>query len=211
MPVPKIDAAGINYWQTIKGCVVLSCVIIVFLFSPLPREIVALTAAALLMASRRMASRQMLGLVDWQLLVLFAGLFIVNKVLATSGILNFFIGHLAAWGIQIDQPAWLFGLSVVLSNLISNVPAVMLLLPAATHPLAGTVLAIASTFAGNFFIMGSIANIIVVDQARSFRVKISWLDHARTGVPVAMMSLAAAGAWLLLKSVSLFDLYLIFK
>jgi len=96
MPVPKIDSTDLNYWQTGKGFVVISCVITAFLFLPLPREIVALTAAALLMTSRRMASRQMLGLVDWQLLVLFAGLFIVNKVLVTSGALTFFMTQLAA-------------------------------------------------------------------------------------------------------------------
>ena len=155
-----------------------------FLLFSIPREIVALAAAALLLTSRRMATRKMLGLVDWQLLVLFAGLFIVNKVLATSGALNYFIAHLAAWGIHIEQPAWLFGLTLVLSNLVSNVPAVMLLLPAATYPSAGTILALVSTFAGNLFIVGSIANIIVVEQARSLQVRISWKDHARIGIPV---------------------------
>jgi Na+/H+ antiporter NhaD/arsenite permease-like protein len=182
-----------------------------FLFFPIPREIVALAAAALLLTSRRMASRQMLGLVDWQLLVLFTGLFIVNKVLATSGALNYFITHLAEWGIHIEEPAWLFGLTLVLSNLVSNVPAVMLLLPAATYPSAGTILALVSTFAGNLFIVGSIANIIVVEQARSLQVKISWKDHARIGIPVTMLSLACAGAWLVLKFATLIDFYLIFK
>ena len=153
----------------------------------------------------------MLGLVDWQLLVLFAALFIVNKVLETSDVLKFFMDYLAAWGIQADQPAWLFSLSVVLSNLVSNVPAVMLLLPAATHTQAGAILAIGSTFAGNLLIIGSIANIIVIDQARSLQIKISWLDHARVGVPVTILSLAVAAAWLFLKSASPLDIYLIFK
>ena len=207
----KITSTDINYWQTSKGCIVLCCAIAAFLFLPLPRDIIALTAAALLLTSRRMASRQMLGLVDWQLLVLFAALFIVNKVLETSDVLKFFMDYLAAWGIQADQPAWLFSLSVVLSNLVSNVPAVMLLLPAATHTQAGAILAIGSTFAGNLLIIGSIANIIVIDQARSLQIKISWLDHARVGVPVTILSLAVAAAWLFLKSASPLDIYLIFK
>ncbi len=210
-PVPKIDTSDINYWQTCKGLFVLSSAVMAFLFLPFPREIVALAAAAILLTSRRMASRQMLGLVDWQLLVLFAGLFIVNKVLATSGVLHLFIDHLAAWGIHIEHPAWLFGLTLVLSNLVSNVPAVMLLLPAATYPSAGTILALVSTFAGNLFIIGSIANIIVVEQARSLQVKISWRDHARIGIPVTIVSLACAGAWILITFGSLIDLYLIFK
>ncbi len=207
----KITSTDINYWQTSKGCIVLCCAIAAFLFLPLPRDIIALTAAALLLTSRRMASRQMLGLVDWQLLVLFAALFIVNKVLETSDVLKFFMDYLAAWGIQADQPAWLFSLSVVLSNLVSNVPAVMLLLPAATHPLAGAILAIASTFGSNLLIIGSIATIIVIDQARSFQIKISWLDHARVGVPVTILLLAFAAGWLFLKSASPLQLYLIFK
>lgn len=210
-PMPHIDACAINFWQTGKGILVVCLVIGAFLASPFPREIVALTAAALLLTSRRMATREMLGLIDWQLLVLFAGLFIVNKVLATSGMLHVFMELLSAWGIDPQQPAWLFGLTVLLSNLVSNVPAVMLLLPAATHPLAGTIMAIASTFAGNFFIIGSIANIIVVDQARQYQVRIGWLEHARVGVPVTVVSLVFAAAWLLCNSMTLFELYLFFK
>jgi Na+/H+ antiporter NhaD/arsenite permease-like protein len=202
-PVPKIHTSDINYWQTGKGLFVLCCVIMAFLLFSIPRDIVALAAAALLLTSRRMATRKMLGLVDWQLLVLFSGLFIVNKVLATSGALNYFTAHLAAWGIHIDEPAWFFGLTLVLSNLVSNVPAVMLLLPAATFPTAGTILALVSTLAGNLFIVGSIANIIVVEQARSLQVRIGWKDHARIGIPVTMLSLACAGAWLVLKCDSL--------
>ena len=76
----------------------------------------------------------------------------------------------------------LFGVTAVLSNIVSNVPAVMLLLPVAAHPLAGAVLALASTLAGNLFIVGSIANIIVVDQARRLGVEIDWKTHARVGV-----------------------------
>jgi len=84
----------------------------------------------------------------------------------------------------------------VLSNLVSNVPAVMLLLPHASHPLAGPVLALASTLAGNLLIVGSIANIIVVDQARRLGVDIDWHTHARIGIPVTLATLAVAAAWL---------------
>jgi Na+/H+ antiporter NhaD/arsenite permease-like protein len=102
--------------------------------------------------------------------------------------------------VDVSQPAWLFGVTVGLSNLVSNVPAVMLLLPDATHPLAGPVLGLASTLAGNLFIVGSIANIIVVDQAARLGVKISWRDHARVGVPVTLATLAIAAVWLWLLS-----------
>jgi len=99
-------------------------------------------------------------------------------------------------GVDPGRPAALFGLSVVLSNLVSNVPATMLLLPSATHPHAGAILALASTLAGNLFVVGSIANIIVVTSARSFGVSIDFRTHLRTGVPVTLATLALAAIWL---------------
>jgi len=73
---------------------------------------------------------------------------------------------------------------------------VMLLLPVATAPDAGTLLALVSTLAGNLLIVGSIANIIVVDAARKRGIRIDWARHARTGVPVTLLSLAAVAVWL---------------
>lgn len=74
----------------------------------------------------------------------------------------------------------------------------MLLLPVATHPIAGPVLALSSTLAGNLLIVGSIANIIVVDQARRLGVEVDWRTHARIGIPVTVATLATAAAWLTL-------------
>ncbi|MGH8629830.1 MAG: anion transporter, partial [Burkholderiales bacterium] len=79
-------------------------------------------------------------------------------------------------------------------------PAVMLLLPVATHELAGALLALASTFAGNLLIVGSIANLIVVDAARRRNVRIDWKRHAAVGFPVALATLAIAGGWLVLRA-----------
>jgi len=185
-----------NWWQAVKGCLVLAGVLIAFLFLPWPREVVALAAAGVLLASRRMASRETLGLVDWQLLVLFAGLFIVNHALAASGTLTRLMEPLAQAGVDLGCPAPLFVTTVVLSNLVSNVPATMLLLPAATHPLSGPVLALASTLAGNLLLVGSIANLIVADQAARLGVRIGWREHARVGVPVTALTLLIAAGWL---------------
>ena len=114
----------------------------------------------------------------------------------TSGNLDVLMGHIRSGGIYVDRPEYLFGLTVVLSNLVSNVPAVMLLLPFATHPLAGPILALSATLAGNLLVVGSIANIIVIDQARRLHINISWQEHARIGVPVTVATLALAAAWM---------------
>jgi len=76
----------------------------------------------------------------------------------------------------------------------------MLLLPAATHPMGGPILALASTLAGNLFIVGSIANIIVVEQAKNLDVRITWKDHARVGIPFTLATLMFAAAWLWLRA-----------
>ncbi|MDA8107332.1 MAG: anion transporter, partial [Betaproteobacteria bacterium] len=83
---------------------------------------------------------------------------------------------------------------------VSNVPAVMLLLPAAKAAFAGPMLALVSTLAGNLLLVGSIANIIVVDAARRRGIVIGWRRHARTGVPVALATLALTAAWFALRA-----------
>jgi len=203
LPAPGIDEVPFNGWQATKGIAVLAALMVAFLFTGAPRDVLALAAAGLLLLSRTTASRMMLGLVDWQLLVLFAGLFVVNDAVAASGALTSTMHALRATGVDVAHPAWLFGITVVLSNLVSNVPATMLLLPAATHPLAGPILALASTLAGNLFIVGSIANIIVVDQADRMGVRISWLEHAKVGLPVTVLTLAIAALWLWLRAASM--------
>ena len=140
----------------------------------------------------------MLGLVDWQLLVLFIGLFIVNHAFQRTGVPEALVSDLAGAGIDPKRPTWLFVLTVVLSNAVSNVPAVMLLLPFAKGALAGPLLALASTLAGNLLLVGSIANLIVVDAAARHGIAIDWHRHARIGVPVtaATLLLAAGFLWL---------------
>ncbi len=190
-PAPPVD-----YWQTVKGLGVAAVVFLLFLFGPAPREVVALTAAGVLMMSRKLHSHKMLGLVDWQLLVLFVGLFVVNHAIGQTGMIGDAVAYFANLGVHLEQPGTLFVTTFVLSNIVSNVPAVMLLLPLATHEMAGALLALASTLAGNLLIVGSIANIIVVDAAARRGIRIDWKRHARTGVPVTLASLAIA--WLYL-------------
>jgi Na+/H+ antiporter NhaD/arsenite permease-like protein len=185
-----------NAWQTGKGIVVLLALVLVFLLDPMPREVAALAAAGILLASRRLASRQFLALIDWNLLLLFIGLFIVNHALAESGLLTAAVEAVGSVGVDPGHGGWLFALTAVLSNLVSNVPAVMLLLNATDHPQAGLILALASTLAGNLILVGSIANIIVVDQASRLGLKISFRDHLRVGVPVTLATLSFSALWI---------------
>jgi Na+/H+ antiporter NhaD/arsenite permease-like protein len=192
------DYGGLDYWQTIKGLAVAGVLVVVFLFTSWPREVAALIGAGILMMSRRLHSNKMLGLVDWELLILFIGLFVVNHALAQTGLTAKAIAWLAGAGLPLAEAVPLFVTTFVLSNVVSNVPAVMLLLPAATEPFSGPMLALVSTLAGNLLIVGSIANIIVVDAARRRGIVIDWRRHARTGIAVTLATLAITAGWLMI-------------
>jgi Na+/H+ antiporter NhaD/arsenite permease-like protein len=186
-------------WQTAKGLAVAAALVVVFLFTEWPREVAALTGAGILMMSRKLHSNKMLGLVDWELLILFIGLFVVNHAFAATGLSADAVRALEDAGLPLARPAPLFGATFVLSNVVSNVPAVMLLLPAATQPFSGPMLALVSTLAGNLLIVGSIANIIVVDAARRRAIEIDWRRHAATGIPVTIATLAITAGWFALR------------
>jgi Na+/H+ antiporter NhaD/arsenite permease-like protein len=191
------DEPAFDLWQSAKGLMIATALIGIFLFTNWPRDVAALAGAGVLLLSRRLHSRQMLGLVDWQLLVLFSGLFIVNNTLQQTAVPGQVFAALAGAGIDPGEPGWLFVITVLLSNLVSNVPAIMLLLPVAAHELGGPVLALASTFAGNLLLVSSIANLIVVESAARDGVRIGWTEHARLGLPVGLISLVTAAALLL--------------
>lgn len=185
-----------NSWQSLKGIFVILILLLIFLFTELPRDKVSLAAAGFLLLSRRMTSQAMLNFIDWQLLVLFIGLFIVNRgFFQELNTLNPFFKNSA---INMQSPLWIVILSLVLSNIFSNVPAVMLLLPFVKTSFDGSVLALSSTFAGNLFIVGSIANIIVIYQASKYGVKIGWKKYIRIGIPVTCVSFIIIFGWLLI-------------
>jgi Na+/H+ antiporter NhaD/arsenite permease-like protein len=201
IPLERRDEhATFDRWQTAKGLAVALALVAVFLLTSWPREVAALIGAGVLMMSRRLHSNKMLGLVDWELLILFIGLFVVNHAFTNTGLSARAIAALADAGLPLAEPAPLFATSFVLSNVVSNVPAVMLLLPAATESFSGPMLALVSTLAGNLLIVGSIANIIVVDAARRRGIAIDWRRHARSGVPVTIATLAITAGWFALRA-----------
>jgi len=195
-PSNAAEAVPLDRWQTAKGLLVACALIGVFLFTDWPRDVAALVGAGLLLLSQRFHSSRVMSLIDWELLVLFMGLFVVNHALERTGAAQQAVQWLAAQGLQLGDPLPLFGGTLLLSNLVSNVPAVMLLLPMAKGAHGGATLALVSTLAGNLLIVGSIANIIVVDAARRSGIVIDWRRHARTGVPVTLLTLGIAAAWL---------------
>ena len=194
-PERRTDEPALDHWQTAKGLAVVGALLAIFVATDWPREVAALTAAGLLLMSRKFHSTKMLGLVDWELLILFIGLFVVNHALERTGLTKQAFEGLAGVGLSMREPAALFGTTFVLSNLVSNVPAVMLLLPAAVEPFSGPMLALVSTLAGNLLIVGSIANMIVVSAAARQGIRIDWRRHARAGVPVTVATLAIVAGW----------------
>lgn len=191
-PPPQPDR-----WQTAKGVAAVLGLVALF-SSELPREIGALVIAALLLASRRLASRDMIGAVDWHLLLLFACLFVVTGAFAATGLAAEGVAWLSSQALLPERLSVMAPLMVAASNGIGNVPAVMLLLSVWPQPSPGALygLALISTLAGNLLIVGSLANIIVVERAASVGVALSFRDHARCGVPIALMSVAVAAGWL---------------
>lgn len=190
------DPLPFDAWQTAKGLTVALVLMGVFLFTGWDRDVAALVGAAVLLLSRRFHSADVMGLVDWQLLLLFIGLFIVNHAFGQTGLSGEAVAWLAARGVHLSDPGEMLVLGTLLSNLVSNVPAVMLLLPhLGADPLqAGTQLALVSTFAGNLLLVGSIANLIVADLAAREGIALDWRRHAVTGIPVTLMSLAVVAA-----------------
>ena len=203
-PLPEeVNSTGVeepafDAWQTAKGLVVAGALMLIFLFTDWPRDVAALVGAGVLLLSRRLHSAHVMGLVDWPLLVLFMGLFVVNHAFESTGLAAQAVVWLGAQGVQLADPGTLLVASAVLSNLVSNVPAVMLLLPhlGGVGEQAGVMLALATTFAGNLLLVGSIANLIVADLARQQGIVMDWKRHAVTGIPVTLATLAVVWAWM---------------
>jgi Na+/H+ antiporter NhaD/arsenite permease-like protein len=193
-----LEESPFDPWQTTKGLLVAGALLLIFLFTDWPRDVAALVGAGVLLLSRRLHSSHVMGLVDWPLLILFMGLFVVNHAFETTGLAAQAVAWLGTQGVHLTDPGPLLVAGAVLSNLVSNVPAVMLLLPhlGGSGEQAGVMLALVTTFAGNLLLVGSIANLIVADLARQQGIVIDWKRHAITGIPVTLLTLAVVWAWM---------------
>ena len=166
-------------------------------FSPVPAEIIALAAAGIHLASPKFRTEQLLGLVDWPILVLFISLFVVTGAFVSTGSGAQAVQWLAHAGFNLNTPVNLTLTTATLTSLINNSPTVMLLLKVVdlSNPMTAYILALANSFGGSLLIIGSVANIITVQQARDLGIKISFWDFTRLGLPVTLAALAGLLAW----------------
>ena len=194
MPEPSLDS-----WETIKGLLVLGFILYAFVFTDWNRGMIATVCGVLMLFNAHFTSRTMIEKVDWDLLILFVGLFVVNGAFAKAGFSTQLVVWFRGMGIDLHDPDTLFAVTAVLSDITSNVPTVMMLLPFAEHdPLSGPLMALASGLASNLIIIGSLASIIVVDAADAKGFKISFWSFAKVGLPVSAVTLAIAYLWVTL-------------
>jgi Na+/H+ antiporter NhaD/arsenite permease-like protein len=187
-----------NIWQSSKGIMAVIVLIILF-FTDIPREISAIGIAGILLCSRKMKSRQIMHLVDWHLITLFFALFIIIQGVTVERIPDIIITTLNQRGIELRNTYMLTAISAIMSNLVSNVPATMLLIRFLEHgnPVQWYTLAVSSTFAGNLIVIGSIANLIVIEQAQNYGITIGFREHARVGVLTTLVSLLILIFWIM--------------
>lgn len=194
----------LDTWETAKAAVITFGIIFCFIFTDISKEIVALTAAGLLLINRSIASNDMLKLVDGNLLLLIMGLFVVNAALANTGIPGDILRSLHHYGIDLNNPIVLFLITGLLCIIVGNNPAIMLLVPYLSHEenanALGAALALGSGFSSNLFVFGSLAGIIVVEQAKIYGVKISFMEFTRSGGITALICMLLSSAWILVIS-----------
>ncbi len=183
--------------ETAKAGIATLLLLALFM-TPIARDMSALLVAAVLLMSRRFSSRDMLTSVDWPLLLLFVGLFVVNDALAETGLTADALILLAERGWLPDRLSVLVPMTLLASNTIGNVPTVIMVLAVWRDIPEGALYALAllTTLAGNLFLVGSIANLIVAERAAQAGFKFGFIDHARAGVPMTLLSMAVAVAWL---------------
>jgi Na+/H+ antiporter NhaD/arsenite permease-like protein len=198
LPAAALDErVAVHQALMIKTMAAVSVMLVAFL-AGVPIALVAIGGAAYCLLTRRVNPDKVYREIDWALLVLFTGLFVVIGGVEASGLAAQILDGAAAVGLY--RPAVLTVVTAILSNLVSNVPAMLLfktVIPTFGEPArAWLLLAMASTLAGNLTILGSVANLIVVEQARGAGIQIGFLEYSRVGVPVTALTLLVG--WLFL-------------
>jgi Na+/H+ antiporter NhaD/arsenite permease-like protein len=177
---------------------IVSVLLVIALLAGVTPSLAALLAASILLITRRLDPTAVYAEVDWSLLTMFAGLFVVVHGIEHIGITGRWLAAVpSGWRQSLIAFS---GATAVLSNVVSNVPAVLVLREWAAHFTDGSrawlVLAMSSTLAGNLTLVGSVANLIVVEQARG-RARVGFWEYSRVGVPLTLITLALGMAWVL--------------
>ena len=193
---PEEPPCVFDSYHTTKGLVILAAVIALF-FTSIPREITVLVAAGIHLLSTKFRTEQLLALVDWPVLLLFMSLFVVSGTFQAAGYSEYIVHWMEGAGFN---PGVLSNEAILTSGLtilINNAPAVMLLVKIV--PMANVasayVMAVANSFAGNAIMTASVANIIVVQQARRQGIVISFGAFARLGLPITIAAIAGLVGW----------------
>jgi Na+/H+ antiporter NhaD/arsenite permease-like protein/uncharacterized membrane protein (UPF0127 family) len=200
---PSLLPAAVNRPLLARSLAVCAGVLVAFSLGH-PYSLTAAAGAVVLMLIGGVRTERILEGVDWTLLLFFAGLFVVMHGVEVSGLAGAMIG----WAGDLTASstagriAGLSLVSAVLSNVVSNVPAVMLLRPfiesLGGDRIAWLALAMSSTLAGNFTLIGSVANLIVAQQARK-RVEIGFMEYFRVGALITVITMAAGIAVLIIE------------
>ncbi len=202
LPNVRLEAApdtrlAVHYplmWKTVAA---VSVMLAAFLVG-VPIALVAIAGAAYTLFTRRVKPQKVYREISWELLVLFAGLFVITAGVERTGLVEVLLRW--AQAANLHRPWVLTAVTAVLSNLVSNVPALLLLKPLV--PSLGDpertwlILAMASTLAGNLTILGSVANLIVVEVARGARIDIGFVEYCKVGVPLTLVTLLVGWLWL---------------
>ena len=165
-----------------------------------PTHLVAMSAGVILLFTRRIKPARVYRLIDWTMLAMFTGLFIVVAGFETTGFQTEVVNLVGVN--RLTHPVTLTVVVAILSNIVSNVPAVLLFRP--LYPMLGgsraiaMLIASASTYAGNLTVVGSIANLIVIEQARLRKINVTFFDYLRVGVPITLITLTINTALLAL-------------
>jgi Na+/H+ antiporter NhaD/arsenite permease-like protein len=198
-PEPDLSSRPRVHRALLFKSVTVTLVTVGLFFAGQPIALVALIAAGVLLLGR-VRPEKVFCSVDWPLLVMFAGLFVVVHAFEANVVQTW---GLERWHALLESPVVLVsGLSVLLSNLVSNVPAVLLFKPLMDvmpqKELAWLALAMSSTLAGNLTVLGSVANLIVVENARRAGTELSFLEYLKVGIPLTAFTTIVGIAWLML-------------
>lgn len=188
------------YKPLLYKCLASFCAMAAGIALGLPVSLAGLLGASLLLVTRRVDPERVFLDVDWSLLVLFPSLFVITRAAADTRIFTMLYGLIEAP--MRGNPALLGVFAAGLSQLISNVPTVMLLRPLAAGmadpSTAWLVLAGCTTLAGNLTLLGSVANLIVAELARKRGVRLGFGRYLSVGLPLTLVGIAVTLAWLLL-------------